>query len=112
MRREDCRKYVLISLQSITLADCYRYYLVDEFQDTNALQQELVDLLALGNGRANLFVVGDPKQSIYGFRGADVNVFNTITAKILDIGGIEAPLRANFRSRPPLIAFFNFIFNA
>jgi ATP-dependent helicase/nuclease subunit A len=101
--REDVRRRI---------ADRYRYYLVDEFQDTNALQQELVDLLALGNGRANLFVVGDPKQSIYGFRGADVNVFNTITAKILDIGGIEAPLRANFRSRPQLIAFFNFIFNA
>ena len=45
--------------------------LVDEFQDTNPLQNELLDLLE----RDNLFRVGDERQSIYGFRHADVGVF-------------------------------------
>ena len=49
--------------------------MVDEFQDTNELQYELVMLLTDELKRSNLFVVGDPKQSIYGFRDADVRVF-------------------------------------
>ena len=47
--------------------------LVDEFQDTNPLQNELLELLA----RDNLFRVGDERQSIYGFRNADVEVFRS-----------------------------------
>ena len=43
--------------------------MVDEFQDTNELQYELVMLLTNELKDANLFIVGDPKQSIYGFRG-------------------------------------------
>ena len=57
--------------------------------------------------RANLFIVGDRKQSIYGFRGADVDVFREMTATLLAAGGEEKPLQLNFRSQPPLIAFFN-----
>ncbi len=48
--------------------------MVDEFQDTNALQCELVDLLAAGPEK-DVFFVGDEFQSIYGFRHADVEVF-------------------------------------
>jgi ATP-dependent helicase/nuclease subunit A len=89
----------------------YRFYLIDEFQDTNGLQQEMVNLLALDpRHRANLFIVGDPKQSIYGFRGADVHVFSTVSAQIDSTGGALIPLHANFRSRPQLIHFFNELF--
>jgi ATP-dependent helicase/nuclease subunit A len=85
--------------------------LIDEFQDTNGLQQEMVNLLALDpRHRANLFIVGDPKQSIYGFRGADVHVFSTVSAQIDSSGGARIPLHANFRSRPQLIHFFNELF--
>src|SRR5205807_2505425 len=56
----------------------YRFFLVDEFQDTNGLQRDLMKTLALVRG-ANLFIVGDRKQSIYGFRGADVDVFREMT---------------------------------
>ncbi|HKY41792.1 MAG TPA: UvrD-helicase domain-containing protein [Pyrinomonadaceae bacterium] len=91
----------------------YRFFLVDEFQDTNAVQRVLLERLALAKGRrpANLFIVGDRKQSIYGFRGADVDVFRQMTSTLLAAGGEEKPLQLNFRSQPPIIAFFNYLFS-
>lgn len=89
----------------------YKYFLVDEFQDTNGLQRDLLNALALNTGaRANLFIVGDRKQSIYGFRGADVDVFGKTTEAMLAAGGELVPLPLNFRSQPQLINFFNFLF--
>jgi len=90
----------------------YRFFLVDEFQDTNAVQRVLLERLALAKGRrpANVFIVGDRKQSIYGFRGADVDVFRQMTSTLLAAGGEEKPLQLNFRSQPPLISFFNYLF--
>lgn len=92
--------------------DRYRFFLVDEFQDTNGVQQRLLERLALPAGRrpANLFIVGDRKQSIYSFRGADVDVFREMTSILVAAGGETKPLRLNFRSQPPLIAFFNYLF--
>lgn len=92
--------------------DRYRFFLVDEFQDTNGVQQRLLERLALPAGRrpANLFIVGDRKQSIYSFRGADVDVFRQMTSVLLAAGGETKPLPLNFRSQPPLIAFFNRLF--
>ena len=92
--------------------DRYRFFLVDEFQDTNGVQQALLERLALPAGRrpANLFVVGDRKQSIYSFRGADVDVFRQMTSILVAAGGETKPLALNFRSQPPLIAFFNHLF--
>ncbi len=87
--------------------------LVDEFQDNNRRQLELVRLLAGdGIGRLRdraLVVVGDPKQSIYRFRGADVSVFGRITDLV---AGDAGPLRfaENFRSAPGIIAFVNALF--
>ena len=90
----------------------YRFFLVDEFQDTNALQRDLMTRLALEPGaRANLFIVGDRKQSIYGFRGADVDVFREMTKALEAQGGESKPLNLNFRSQPPLIDFFNLLFH-
>ncbi|HET9526812.1 MAG TPA: UvrD-helicase domain-containing protein, partial [Pyrinomonadaceae bacterium] len=92
--------------------DRYRFFLVDEFQDTNGVQQRLLERLALPAGRraANLFIVGDRKQSIYSFRGADVDVFREMTSTLVAAGGETKPLHLNFRSQPPLIAFFNLLF--
>jgi ATP-dependent exoDNAse (exonuclease V) beta subunit len=78
-----------------------RAVLVDEFQDTDPIQIELVRRLAAGGGE--LFAVGDEKQSIYRFRGADVEVFADMRRAI----GVELPLADNFRSRPALLAFVN-----
>ncbi len=93
-------------------AERYKFFLVDEFQDTNGLQRTLLERLALrGRGEsANLFIVGDPKQSIYGFRGADVSVFQEMTRTLEAAGGESKPLLLNFRSQPPLIHFFNYLF--
>ncbi|MEP6635483.1 MAG: UvrD-helicase domain-containing protein, partial [Acidobacteriota bacterium] len=90
----------------------YRFFLVDEFQDTNSVQRELMHKLTLSStaARANLFIVGDRKQSIYGFRGADVDVFQQTTQALKSAGGLEQPLHLNFRSQPGLIKFFNYLF--
>jgi ATP-dependent helicase/nuclease subunit A len=89
----------------------YKFFLVDEFQDTNGLQRDLMDRLALkSGGRVNLFIVGDRKQSIYGFRGADVDVFSEMTEALIEAGGESMQLPLNFRSQPQLIDFFNFLF--
>jgi ATP-dependent helicase/nuclease subunit A len=91
------------------VTDRYRFFLVDEFQDTNGLQRELMTRLGLVTG-ANLFIVGDRKQSIYGFRGADVDVFREMSEAIETAGGAQRPLDLNFRSQKPLIDAFNFLF--
>ncbi|HYN26426.1 MAG TPA: UvrD-helicase domain-containing protein, partial [Pyrinomonadaceae bacterium] len=94
-------------------AEQYKFFLVDEFQDTNGLQRRLLERLALQKSRrqsANLFIVGDRKQSIYGFRGADVDVFREMTETLTASGGEEKPLLLNFRSQPPLINFYNYFF--
>src|SRR5688572_29848880 len=91
------------------ISERYRFFLVDEFQDTNGLQRDLMMKLGLRHG-ANLFIVGDRKQSIYGFRGADVDVFREMTDAIKAAGGVEQPLHLNFRSQRPLIDGLNFVF--
>ena len=88
----------------------HKYYMVDEYQDTNELQYELVMLLTSELKSANLFIVGDPKQSIYGFRDADVRVFNETKQRITDNGGVSISLTENFRSLRDVIGFVNYFF--
>jgi len=71
------------------LIDRYRFVILDEFQDTNQLQWEIISWL-VGNGpkgpldKDRLFIVGDPQQSIYRFRRADVAVFSRVTERIVE----------------------------
>lgn len=88
-----------------------RHLLVDEFQDTNALQKEILDLLRGGEERVHLFLVGDAKQSIYNFRGAAVEVFLSAQREIVERGGAQIELQTNFRSTEPLVRFFNEFFS-
>jgi ATP-dependent helicase/nuclease subunit A len=85
----------------------FKYIMVDEFQDTSRLQSGIVTALARGN---NLFIVGDRKQSIYGFRNADPNLIRSVGGEIADAGGECIALEENYRSRPGLVAFANFVF--
>lgn len=93
----------------------YQYIMVDEFQDTNPSQAELIDLLVTQNSKtkqtcAQLFVVGDPQQSIYRFRGADVTVFKRLQRKMQALDQ-EILLDVNFRSRKQIIDFVNYSFS-
>ena len=93
------------------LVDRYKFYMVDEFQDTNKLQYDLVMRLTNKLESANLFIVGDPKQSIYAFRGADVRVFQKTRQKIVENDGLAISLKENFRSLQGPIRFTNYFFD-
>jgi len=100
--------------------ESYKAIMIDEFQDNNELQKDLLFLLAekpqvMNKGipkaedlcPGKLFFVGDEKQSIYLFRGADVSVFRRLKE---EIKSADLPLRINYRSAPALIGAFNAIF--
>ena len=94
--------------------------LVDEFQDTDPLQAELVAFLSEDPATppasdwhqvsllpGKLFIVGDPKQSIYRFRRADLKIYEEVKALVRRCGGEVLPLTANFRTVPSVINFIN-----
>ncbi|MEQ1757153.1 MAG: UvrD-helicase domain-containing protein [Vicinamibacterales bacterium] len=94
---------------------------VDEFQDTDPIQAELLLLLAADDPRqtvstsvlpvpGKLFVVGDPKQSIYRFRRADLAVYRQVCGQLENAGAIRVELRRSFRSLPAIQRFVNAAF--
>jgi ATP-dependent helicase/nuclease subunit A len=86
-----------------------RLLLVDEFQDTDPLQVELVRALCDDEiAQGKLFFVGDFKQSIYRFRGADPRVFRRLQDAVPSAGRL--PLTENFRSQPAILEFVNAVF--
>ncbi|NCB02073.1 MAG: hypothetical protein EOM67_07880 [Spirochaetia bacterium] len=102
----------------------FTYIMVDEFQDTNSLQKQIIYLLATTEpvvkeipvsatslAQKKLFFVGDEKQSIYRFRGADVRVFKGLHEEIISSGGSHIRLKKNYRSQTPLINIFNSLFS-
>ena len=107
------------------LGERFRRVLVDEFQDTDPIQAELLMLLTseprgdrpperwmeLEPRTGALFLVGDPKQSIYRFRRADIGLYNQIKSRFRTFGAVVG-LEANFRSVPEIGAFVNQVFEA
>lgn len=103
----------------------FSHIMIDEFQDNNIAQKELLYLLAEAPDRCiideipkasdlapdKLFFVGDEKQSIYRFRGADVSVFKALAEELVAQGGSALTLSTNYRSTPALIAHFNQCFS-
>jgi ATP-dependent helicase/nuclease subunit A len=99
----------------------YTHLLVDEFQDTDPVQAEVMLYLTASNPHERdwracrpvpgaLFVVGDPKQSIYRFRRADIATYNQVKQIIRDSGGDVVELTTNFRTTEPLVAWCNGVF--
>ncbi len=86
-----------------------RYLLVDEFQDTDPLQLETVLALVAGGPPGSLFAVGDPKQSIYRFRRADIETYADAKATIAEKGA-ALTIRANFRSTRAILGAVNGVF--
>jgi ATP-dependent exoDNAse (exonuclease V) beta subunit len=99
----------------------FKRIFVDEFQDTDPLQAEILMLLAAGDPAASdwrkirpvpgkLFLVGDPKQSIYRFRRADVGIYRTVYAMLQAAGAKRVTLRTSFRARPNMQRAINAAF--
>jgi exodeoxyribonuclease V beta subunit len=91
----------------------YRYALIDEFQDTDDLQWKVFrNVFFESGGRNLLYLIGDPKQAIYAFRGADVYTYLAARDEVLHAQG-DGPvlLEDNFRSTAPLIAAYNCLFD-
>lgn len=84
------------------------HWLIDEYQDTSPFQVELMRALS---GNSPAFIVGDPQQSIYLFRGARSDVFEQKEREILESGGVRKLLTTNRRSRPELLLFLNDFFS-
>ena len=107
----DLEIYALEALKYQEVRDYYqqrwKVFLVDEFQDTNPTQGDL--LKALTNN-AELTIVGDIKQSIYGFRRADIKIFKQFRQEIVSNKGKEVILSTSFRTHQPLITQINQIF--
>jgi len=99
----------------------YHHVLVDEFQDTSRAQWELVSLLVQSWGEGaglaatgplppTIFIVGDRKQSIYGFRDADVSILREAAryiGRLRPDGDVRRSISRSFRAVPPLLAFVN-----
>lgn len=83
----------------------YRYILIDEFQDTSELQWALIGLI---RGNDNVFVIGDPKQSIYGFRGASGETFDRFRRDFATAQ--EITLKVNYRSDQSIVALASAVF--
>src|SRR4029077_10175134 len=77
---------------------------VDEFQDTDPVQAEILLLLA-GNAPGKLFIVGDPKQAIYRFRGTDVGTYWSVSRELEQRGGRILQLTTSYRSVPAIQRF-------
>ena len=86
----------------------YRIALIDEFQDTDEAQWQIFQCLFAGAGQ-RLYIIGDPKQAIYGFRGGDLPTYRQALASIL-AGAEPLELRENFRSTPRVIEACNELF--
>jgi ATP-dependent exoDNAse (exonuclease V) beta subunit len=99
------------------LAAQYQRLLLDEFQDTDPIQIELAQLIALPDGvdaasarPERLFFVGDPKQSIYRFRRADIAQYRSAQQRLGDQLGSVLTLSTNFRTLPGIIDWVNDVF--
>lgn len=89
------------------LKSTYKYVFVDEYQDTNGLQESIFKLLE----NDNLFLVGDVKQSIYGFRGCNSDNFSSRISQAQKAGGF-VELDSNFRSSRAVINTVNKVFSS
>jgi ATP-dependent exoDNAse (exonuclease V) beta subunit len=99
----------------------YTHFFIDEFQDTDPLQVEILLLLAADDPAATdwrdarpvpgkLFLVGDPKQSIYRFRRADIALYEEVKARLIRAGAELLHLTTSFRARPSIQSFVNAAF--
>jgi len=120
----QCTRDLLVSSSEVRaeLQGRFSHILVDEFQDTDPLQVDIVLLLASDDSSVSdpalvrpiagkLFVVGDPKQSIYRFRRADIAIYKAVKAQLKASGARELHLSVSFRSDPRIQDLVNGAFS-
>jgi ATP-dependent helicase/nuclease subunit A len=105
----DLEKYTCVVLQdasvAATLRARYKYVFIDEYQDTNPMQERILSAVS---GERNIFMVGDVKQSIYGFRGCEATIIaNKMTDFDTSLSGKVVCLNENFRSGKNILHFAN-----
>ena len=108
----DLEKYMCVVLQDAQIAGAlrakYKYIFIDEYQDTNPMQEKILAAVA---GKQNIFMVGDVKQSIYGFRGCEATIFaGKMTDFEKNLSGKVVLLNENFRSKANILKFANSVF--
>lgn len=86
------------------LRETYRVALIDEFQDTDSIQYQIFS--SIFDNNLPLFMIGDPKQSIYGFRGADIFTYLEASQQVTT----RYTLSANYRSSPSFLSALNTLF--
>lgn len=102
-----------------TLKGKYRYCFIDEFQDTDPIQWEIFKKIFVEENKSNkinninnrIILIGDPKQSIYYFRNADLRTYFKAKNEILSKGGYFVKLDKNFRSTDKIISVSNILFD-
>lgn len=109
--QRDAEGRLIPSDTAVELQDRYKTVMVDEYQDTNGVQESILQLIASPE-KGNLFAVGDVKQSIYRFRLADPSLFLKKYHEYPHLGELyeKIDLSKNFRSRKGILSAINFIF--
>ncbi len=90
----------------------FRYAVIDEFQDTDPVQWQIFRKIFLRPGGGRICLVGDPKQAIYGFRGADLETYLESREAVASSGGNVYRLRRNYRSTPALLDALHPLFSS
>ncbi len=114
------RARLLFDEKAVTVPELYyrlatrlKHFLIDEFQDTSPLQWRNLYLMveeALSTG-GSLFYVGDKKQAVYRFRGADATLFDSVKEHFRDFNVIPVSLNQNYRSQKEIVDFTNEVFS-
>jgi DNA helicase-2/ATP-dependent DNA helicase PcrA len=102
------REALQVIQSSLAASNVFRHVIVDEYQDTNTIQEQI--FFALAGGHKNICVVGDDDQALYRFRGATVENFVQFPQRCQHQLGVvprEIPLNMNYRSRSQIVSFYN-----
>ena len=102
------REALQVIQRSVAASNAFRHVIVDEYQDTNTIQEQL--FFALASGHKNICVVGDDDQALYRFRGATVENFVQFPQRCqtnLSVSPRTIPLVRNYRSRSQIVRFYN-----
>ena len=109
---KDGHIYRTISKRAHDIAAKYELIFIDEYQDTNYIQEKILAAISDNFAKGNVFMVGDVKQSIYGFRNAEPSIFMNKYEEFSEgKGGKNKTLSTNYRSSKEIIGYVNDLFS-